>query len=342
MKDLLKQLKLKQYSLPKLLSIGLLTIILLVVIFTVISNLFGPAFSRIGGDSMVSSKYASSRNTLFGGAAYEADYAEPSLSARNIIPSPNSGIIDENAEEFEVKEYNAYIETRNLEKDCQVITNLKQRTDVIFINARTSDNNCYYAFKVKNNTLDEILTIINDLNPRDLNEQVYTIQQIVEDYTSQLDILEKKLASIDETLTNAVSAYDEIASIATSSNDAQSLSQIIDSKIRIIERLTQEKINISTQIEQLNRSKADQLSRIDYTQFSVNITENKYIDSDQIKDSWKFAVKNVVRDINEIAQDLTINLLTLILLIIQYVLYLFIILVVLKYCFKFGKYIWKK
>jgi len=120
------------------------------------------------------------------------------------------------------------------------------------------------------------------------------------------------------------------------------LAKIIDSKIGIIERLTQERININAQLERLERSKAEQLDRLDYTYFNVYVLENKFIDGDNLKDSWKIAVKSFIRDVNGVIQDITINLVSLLFLILQYIIYLFIILIVVKYGWRLAKYIWRK
>src|SRR3989339_375383 len=179
--------------------------------------------------------------------------------------------------------------------------NLKPREDVIFENASEYEKNCNYSFKVKRDSVKEILSIIESLDPKELNENTYTIKRLIEDYTSELEILQKKLNSIEETLNNAINAYDDITELATKTRDVENLAKIIDRKIRIIERLTQERININSQLERLNRSKAEQLDRLEYTYFRVYVFENKFIDREDLKDSWKTAMKSFVRDINKIS-----------------------------------------
>jgi hypothetical protein len=154
--------------------------------------------------------------------------------------------------------------------------------------------------------------------------------------------LTKKKETIEETLNNAINSYDEIAALATQTKDVESLSKIIDSKIRIIEKLSQERININAQLDRLSRSKAEQLDKLEYTFFRVNIYENKYLDMDMLKDSWKLAIKKFFRDINKIVQDISINLFTVILLAIQYLLYLLLLLIAAKYFWRLAKYIWNK
>lgn len=336
-------------SILKITGIAVAGIVVLAIMLRFIGmsvNTFLP-----GMNSKVATK--SMGNYSFGGAATQEAAMDndgvASLSLRNaktskmpISPTPESIATGDTSEAYEITEYNANIETRDIEKSCQDVASLKARTDVIFENSNEYDKGCNYRFKVKQASAKEILEIIKGMDPKSIDENIYTIKGQIDDYTSEADILKKKLISIDETLKNAVSAYDEITKMATNLKDVESLAKIIDSKINIIERLTQERININSQLESIERSKSEQLDRLEYTYFNVNIYENKYIDGEDLRDSWKLTVKQFVNDVNSIFQDLSVNLVTLIMKILQFALYLLIILVVAKYGWKLGRYIWKK
>ena len=301
------------------------------------------------GISQSAPAYDSTGN--YGGAKYgeSADNAYPGLSARNVSPTPSpvppaeGGITTgDQDEEFEVTEYGATVETRQLEDSCSLIAGLKARDDVIFSSAGEYDKGCNYSFKVKRDKAAEILAIIKGMNPKNLSESTYTIKSLIEDFTSETEILEKKLASVDETLSRAVGAYDEVTVLATKVKDVESLARVIDSKINVIERLTQERLNISAQLEQIGRAKSEQLDRLAYTNFNVSIYENKFIDWKEIKDSWKAAVKEFFSDVNRIAQDVTVSLAMLLLTIFQYAIYAVILMIVAKYGWKLVKYLWKR
>ena len=213
---------------------------------------------------------------------------------------------------------------------------------MIFENSNEYDSGCNYYFKVEKEKVAEILSFVEDLNPRDLSENTHTIKKRIEDFTSQQEILERKQVTINETLESAIFAYDEITEIARQSRNADALASIIDSKVKIIERLTNERLNVSTQLDQLLRAKAEQLDRLEYTYFRVDVVENKFIDGQEIKDSWKWAVKDFFREINTIFQGITFGLISLVFIVLQYVAYFFILLLVAKYGWIVTKSIWKK
>jgi hypothetical protein len=254
----------------------------------------------------------------------------------------SGGTMGSDAEAFEVTTYSGNIQTRTLPETCGKIAALKSRKEVIFENASESDRYCNFVFKVERGHVTEVVRYIKNLDPKDFTENTQTIQRQVDDFTSEVEILTKKKETIEKTLDSATRAYDEITGIATRAQDANSLANIITSKLQIIERLTQERINISEQLDRLSRAKAEQLDRLEYTSFTISVYKDTYIDGEHLKNSWKNAVKGVVYQLNQTIQDVSLNLVTLLLIAAQYILYFFIVLFIVKYVWKTAKYLWKK
>lgn len=277
-----------------------------------------------------------------GGGVMDGMANRPAIAPSPMPPSDPNVTMGDDAEDFEVTEYNVSIETRNLKSDCTMITDLKAKDYVIFESASEYDRGCSYNFKVKNANADEVLAIIEELDPKNFSENTYTIKKVLDEYESQSEILEKKIASVSKTLEDAIAAYDDIAKFATNNQDSESLTTIINSKIMMIERLTQERINANEQLDRLAKAKVEQMDRLLYTNFYLSITESKYVDVKSIKESWQAAVKTFVNDLNRTAQDMTLQLLVFVLMAFQYALYLGVLLLVAKYAWQFGKYVWKK
>ncbi len=346
----LSKLNLKPLSVLKIVGVVVLALILV----SVVSRVLGPSFSSLlpgsrqltmGSPAGVAS-YGYDTASVSRGKMMEGAYTSdmPELSTRNIIapvPPMSGGVAGNQAEAFEVKEYSGMIEARDVKAVCATIVSWKAKSYVIFENANESDHSCNYTFKVERARVDEVFAQVKALNPKELSENIHTIKRQIDDFTSEVEILEKKKASIEKTLDDAVKAYDEITGLATRTQDAASLARIIESKIQIIERLTQERINVNEQLDRLTRSKADQLDRLEYTYFNLNVYENKFVDGEGLKDSWKSAVREFVRDLNGIAQDLTVGLVAVFFFAIQWIIYFFIVLVIVKYVWKFAKAIWK-
>ena len=339
--DNFSKLNLKPSTIFKYLGIGLLALLAIGFIVQVFSRSFPTFYQR--GEALYQD-HASYDSSYMAMEKLDGDVMLSSRNVANYITPPvepgfSSG---SDAEDFEIKEYSANIETRNLEETCGVIQDLKSREYVIFENSNEYDRGCNFTFKTETDRVDEVLLVLESLDPKDLSENVHTIKKRIDDFTSEAEILEKKLESINDTLESALEAYDEITDVATRSQNAEALAKIIDSKIGIIERLTRERINVTSQLERLERAKFEQLDRLEYTYFYVHVTENKYIDGELIRDSWKSTIKNFVRNVNDAAQGITIDLLSVLVLAVKYILYIVILLFVAKYGWRFVKYFWNK
>ncbi len=334
----------KPLNLFKAAVVGLFGVVALVFVFSLINSSVRPFLATSKGEGVSSVAPSFYGGVSMGEVAMDSQKGMPiaDLSYRNIAPMPSQTTIGNTAEDFEVTDYSAVIETRDKAEVCSQIANLKSLKHVIFENAQESDRNCNYTFKVEHARAGEILAVIKDLDPRDLSENTRTIKNQIDDFTSQTEILEKKRASIDETLKNALTAYDQITALAVKTQDASSLAKIIDSKVQLIERMTQERININQQLDYLTRAKTEQMDRLEYTYFNVSVYENKYLDGKNIKDSWQAAVKNFVFTVNKAIQDASINLIGLLFVLIPYFIYALIVLVAAKYGWRLITYIWKK
>ena len=323
-------------SIAKLVGLVLLGVVVLTIVIALISFSFRTIFQAT---SFEKPYYDYGR----GGAMVEMA-AEPMMlkSGIGIPPMPEPGFsTGDDAEEYEVKTYSATIKTRRLEKTCKVVADLKVREDVIFENANQNDDSCYFSFKVKKESAEEILAVIEKLKPEDLNENIRTIKGTIEFYDKQLDILEKKLESVEDTLDKAQKSYDEVATLATRKQDVESLAMIIDNKLKLIEKLTNERMNIKQQIDRYNQNKAEQLERLNYSFFNINIYKDLIFDWKDIKESWKYELKAFVRNFNEVIQGISVNLVTYMIRFVQVAIYFFISVFLLKFAWVATKRIWK-
>ncbi len=278
---------------------------------------------------------------------FESDAKSMFLSQQFPIPFPPPYIYGDitpgsDAEAYEITSYNASIKVRrNSEQLCASILALKTRTDVIFETSNQSETGCSYTFKVQNNKAGEILSIIKNLDPQTLNANTHTIKRTITGLMNETEILTKKLASIESTLEQALSAYDEISRIAAADKDAESLAKIIDSKIAIIERLTAERVNVQNQIREIERTYSDQLDHLNYTVFNISVYEQKVLDFEDITDSWVIRLRAFAEELNGTIQQMTVGILSLLIQLAYYAVILVILLYVAKNGWRMTKKFWK-
>lgn len=333
-------------SIAKVIGVIFLGLFGLAVAVALVSFSFRTVFNPSTLPQFADGKGMSGGGFAVSAVSEESYYAEDMamtnsrLSIMPPSPSPDFSTGDD-AESYEVTTYSGSIETRKLDKTCDTIASLKSKDYVIFEDSNKNDDYCYYRFKVVKDKAEEIVKIIEDLDPETLNVNVQSIKARVEGVEDELDILKKKLASIEETLEDAQNAYDEISELATRQQDAETLAKIIDSKLNLIERLSNQRLQIRAQIDRYNEIKSSQLDRLNYTFFDINVYKNLLLDWDQIKDSWKFETQRLVRDVNEVIQSISLRLVSNLLRLAMGILYLFIAVFLLKFVWIGVKKIWK-
>ncbi len=325
--------------------IGLL--LLGVISFSIIIALFSFSFKSLfnfGGNNYYpeAATQMAEFNNVYDGRSLSENVQQMRTGLTIPTQIKDEFIKDDDSENFEIKEYFTSIRTRKLKENCETISKLKERDYVIFSSSEQSDKSCDFKLKVKKGNEDEIINVIKEFKPEIFNTKIETIKKIVEDYDSELDILKKKLISIEETLKNAQDAYDEITVLATKKQDVENLAKIIESKLNLIEKLSKERIDIKEQIDRFSKEKSEQLARINYSYFNINIYEDLLIDIKQIKDSWQYEIKSFVRNINGLIQDVSIHLATYTLRFVQAAIYFFISVLLVKLGWRITKKIWGK
>lgn len=338
---------LKKYNLTPVKILKITGLVILGLFLISLALQFAGVSSRSLGNTMqsigrsVNSVAPMAPTTDAGYAMDEMGYGKGGGTS-SYYPTPiPSGTTGNDAEEYEVTDYSAHIETRHLSNTCQSVSALKVHDYIIFENASENLHGCSFTFKAEKAHTEEVLGILKGLDPRDLSENTYTIKGSVEGLTDQLEILTKKRDSIKSTLDAALRAYDDVTRLATQSQNADALARIISSKVNTIQQLTQEQININAQIDQLIKAKADQLDRLDYTYFYVSVSEIKYADWENIKDSWKAAVQMFVYNINQAIQNVTVNLIATLIGFVPLVIYFFVLLFAAKYGWRYAVRVWK-
>ncbi len=233
-----------------------------------------------------------------------------------VMPEPIEQI-SKDAEDFETREYTASYEENNVDKTCQKFEELKPLDYIIFANANKNEGYCNYRFKVELDREQEVITLIESLDPKYFNARTFTLERSITNNTNEIKILEKKINMLDSLLKSAQAKY---AALRTS-GDTGALVQAINNEINLIERITSQKLSVQSQIDRLINSTGIQEERIDYSQFNITVNERKFINWSNIGEQWKYAFERFVTGISEAVQGLTIGLVMFVLILVKIVLF---------------------
>lgn len=337
--------KMKFSKLPKYLKVGGVVLVALIV-FVTVSIFVRPVTNHLR-ETYYSFSSAPSPKIFYEGyteMAMDSGWGMDDMAVRSsspIVPPVPDKPMGDDAEDFEVTEYSVFVETGNVERDCEKVFALKDFDYVIFESATEYKRGCYFTFKVEVSEVDRILDVMENLEPKDFSRNTYTIKRSLEYVWDEREVLEKKREAIEKTLEDALIAYEEITKFARENRDSDALARVIDSKIQTVERLTRDQISIGEQLNRLAQSEVRQMDRLGYTHFYVDISELKIFNFEDFKDSWKESVRQLVSDFNEVIQGVSVGLLILVLFVVQYVVYILLLVFVAKFVWKGIKKIWR-
>ena len=268
--------------------------------------------------------------------------------APSIAPTPMPGewqgstvTLPGTEEDYEIRSYDVQYRSGDIERTCGEIEALRSRTVVIFERQSTHRTSCSYTFKVERASAEEILAVLEAMDPYQLSAQTQSIKRTLEHQMSEIVIQQDKLAAIEKALSEAQQSYDEIQRVATSARDTESLTRIIENKLNLIDRLTREQLNVKQRLDQLAAAQAEQRERLEYVFFQVSVMEYKVADLQQMKDQWFAAAREFVDTLNRTLQGLSLTLLIVLVKIIQYGIYILLGVFVAKYGWRLIVKIWK-
>lgn len=279
------------------------------------------------------------------GMAYDGGMNLRAVTQPGMMPYPVPGpdySVGEDAEDFEVKTYDASIKTNDSEPACDAIAALKERTDVIFSYANQYEEGCQFNFKTTKESASEILAIVEGFDPESLSGRTESIKPRLDNYTSEEEILKQRLDAISATLESAQVTYDELAELATNTRDAEALARVIGAKLQFLQQMTNERLQINDALTRISKNKAEEADRINYSFFTVRVYEQKVFDPKGIADTWERSMRQFVNEANGILIGLSLGLIINALVALQLALYLFLLLVVVKFGWRFVRDFWRK
>ncbi len=245
------------------------------------------------------------------------------------------------AEAFETKDYNARIETGDLNYTCGVISGLKPKPGVVFLSTSNNKASCSFQFKVANADTESVLATIESLDPSELSQNIYSIKKQLENSLNQRDILTQNLTSTEQVLNDALVAYDNLLATAVAERNSTALTTAVRDKIELIDMLKQRREQTRQQIDYLNQQLAEQEDRLAYTYFSVYVLEQKYFNGEQIIESWKQEFRNLIETINEVLKNITLGLVAFVMNALLYAVYIIIIMIITKLGWRIVRRVWR-
>lgn len=213
------------------------------------------------------------------------------------------------AEEFEQTSYYAFFDTRLFNETCTAIASLKPLNYVLFDYASENDSYCSYEFRVEEAYAPTVADAIRALYPDDFSANTATVAQTIKSQESERAYLERRLESLESTRAEAEDAYESLLEKAVTKGSVAELANVVNSRLHIIERLTQDIQTVEEQLERLDATQTDTLEETLYEHFSVQVQKRVLIDWETMKNDWHDSLSMSVINLNKVFVLLTLGLL---------------------------------
>lgn len=278
--------------------------------------MMAPSYGGMGLSKMALSESAGMAQSV------SSDMAMPQMPYE--MPSVNGS---RNSELYQHTGYSASYETNKVQETCTTIEDLRPLPYVYFDTSSQGERSCAYTFRVDHDHADEVVAKLKALNPKDWSVNAYTVAQNIENYQDRAQELERRLASIDQTLKEAEAAFSKLTIEATQSGRVSDLTAIITERLSTVERLTNEKLSLEDQIHQLSGNSSDQIDETKFAYFTVSVSKWSYIDWQSIKDGWRSKLQSTIWDMNETLAAIVLSIPSFILTLVWYALYIGILII---------------
>ena len=262
-------------------------------------------------------------------------------STSSYYPNPTPDGYTSGLEQFETTSYKVSARSRELDALCDVLTTLKGDNAIHFKSLNSSVNNCNARFFVEENRVAGVLAQFAAFDSVELNRNTESVTRHKEQIESQSSIVRQQLASVERTLTEAEIAYDEIVTFAREQRDAATLSEAIREKLQQVDYLTQRKISLTSQLENYAQQAADLNERLDVVEFYATFNRSNPIQIGKTERMWESAWEDLSEQFTKTAIGMTAFFGIFLLYVVQYGLYLLVLIVVARFGWKFVLKMWR-
>lgn len=269
-------------------------------------------------------------------AGYDASYAPTS----SYLP-PLDTVYVPGLEDYETTDYNVSGRLSDLSSACSVLGTLKARDDVHFKRLSQNKNNCSAYFFVEEASTADVVTQLGSIKGVDISSLTESVTRRRTEIKNQTTIVQEQLNSVERTLDEAKVQYDYIAEVARESTDAAALTEAIRDKLQIIDDLTERRIMLTSQLQQLNQQGVDLEERIGMVAFNVSLTRTFVVDSDRFTREWEAAWRELRDQFTSVLIGVTAYLGIFLLWVVQLTVYGLILVVLARFLWKLVRKIWQ-
>lgn len=325
-----------------LIGISVLVVIFIALIFLTTVNTSRSINYGISDDMMADpSAPTLSSNSIDAGVMMPAEEDMGRASSLH-YPDPTPDIFTSGLESYETTEYSVSGHTKKFDDFCDTLTILKENPSIHFKYLSESTNSCHAILYAEETEVEKILSSLSSFSGVEIIRNTESVTKHKQQIQSQTAIIQEQLTSVSRSLSLAETQFDELAIFARQANDAVALSEAIRYKLQNIDTLTERKIYLNDQLNNLYQQATDLEERIDVVEFSVNISRSNPIVIGKYERQWERAYQDLRDTFTDTLIGLSAFLGIFVLWTLRLVIYGIVLIVVGRLLWKLIKFLWNK
>lgn len=337
--------KIRKYGLITLSILGMI-IMSIVVLLIIISSSRSSNYSTQGISEVPSMSTNRSAGThsfsnSLKSTEYDNDGSYSDESYVDPLPEYNPTVYVPGLESYETTDYQITARTRQFEEGCSLLRTLKTDTRIYFKSLYVDQNVCSALFFSAPDKVDSILNQLKDIRGAEVSESTQSVTRTREVLQTETQIVTEQLSSVVHTLADAEIQYAVIAEFARANNEAAALTEAIRDKLQILESLTQQRIQLTAQLQQLQQQATDLNERIGMIAFTVNINRSFAFDPEETSREWETSWHTLKNTVTSVLIGFTTYLGVFILRALQFAFYALILIFIARYGWKVVHKIWQ-
>ena len=258
------------------------------------------------------------------------------------VPEPTPSSYTSNLESYETTRYTVGGKVKEFDDLCQSLIALKADPNIHFQSINTQTNYCRAHFYVEEAQVSAVVDTLAGYGGVEISRDTSSVTRHRQQLQSRTNILQQQLARVEQTLAAAEAQLDRLNARFYATDEVTEISAEVTNSLRFIDQMTNQKINLISQLDTLYQQSADLEARLNVVEFSVNISRSNPLHPNKYERAWEQAWDELHDTFNETLIGITAFFGIFLLWALRISVYLLVVLIIVRLFWKFGRLLWNK
>lgn len=245
-------------------------------------------------------------------------------------------------ETYETTTYTVSGRTKQFDEACATIADLKADPNIHFQSINTDTNYCRASFYVGEVEAAAVVDTLSGFKGIELTRDTSSVTRHRQQIQGRTSILQQQLRRVEQTLSAAEAQLARLNSRFQTTDEVVELSGEVTRSLQFIDQMTNKKINLISQLDNMYQQAADLEARMDVVAFSLNISRSNPLYPSKYEQQWERAWESLQDAYHETLMALTAFFGIFLLWVFRIAIYSLVLIVIIRGLWKFVKLVWSK